>query len=183
MDGWFGPKLTGEDVLEARSRLQHRRDRATGSGCPRRSRAFRSDGQLFLPREADRLAADRVVLAQRVALPVVRHQDPAEVRVPLDRGCPSCPRPRARASRRSARSGRRSATGSSSSSQTWTRTRGARSAREARAGGSSSRSASASATGLRASAGRARRVQVAAPGGADVAGDAASRPSRGSRSA
>ena len=47
----------------------------------------------------------------------------------------------------------------------------ARPRRERAAGGSSSRSASASARGLRARPCRAGRVQVAAPGGADVAGD------------
>src|SRR5438105_15266056 len=39
---------------------------------------------LLLLREADGLTADRIVLAQRVALPVVVHQDPAQVRVPRD---------------------------------------------------------------------------------------------------
>src|SRR5689334_20128378 len=39
---------------------------------------------LFLAGEADGLAADRVVLAQRVPLPVVVHDDPREVRVALD---------------------------------------------------------------------------------------------------
>src|SRR5919206_3469435 len=39
---------------------------------------------LFLAREADGLAADRVVLAQRVPLPVVVHDDPRQVGVALD---------------------------------------------------------------------------------------------------
>src|SRR5918912_2391435 len=39
---------------------------------------------LFLAGEADGLAADRVVLAQWVPLPVVVHQDARQVRVPLD---------------------------------------------------------------------------------------------------
>src|SRR5919199_4964635 len=39
---------------------------------------------LFLAGEADGLAADRVVLAQRVPLPVVVHEDPSEVGVALD---------------------------------------------------------------------------------------------------
>src|SRR5256714_7466277 len=39
---------------------------------------------LLLRGEADRLAADRVVLAQRVPLPVVVHEDPRQVRVALD---------------------------------------------------------------------------------------------------
>src|SRR5439155_7495098 len=38
---------------------------------------------LLFSGEADRLAAERVVLAQGVALPVVLHQDPGEVRVAL----------------------------------------------------------------------------------------------------
>src|SRR5207248_10328843 len=49
---------------------------------PRPFRGYRHD-VLLLPGEADRLAADRVVLAQRVALPVVVHQDPGEVGVAL----------------------------------------------------------------------------------------------------
>jgi hypothetical protein len=42
------------------------------------------DGHLLLPAEADGLAADRIVLAERVALPVVLHDDPAEVGVALE---------------------------------------------------------------------------------------------------
>ena len=41
-------------------------------------------GHLFLPGEAHRLAADRVVLAEWVALPVVLHEDPAKVGMPLE---------------------------------------------------------------------------------------------------
>ena len=40
---------------------------------------------LLLSGEANRLAADRVVLAQRVPCPVVLHDDAAQIRVPLDR--------------------------------------------------------------------------------------------------
>src|SRR5215211_4184573 len=36
-------------------------------------------------RKPDGLAAERIVLAERVAFPVVRHQDPQEIRVPFDR--------------------------------------------------------------------------------------------------
>ena len=91
---------------------QHRRAPGSGSACPRRSRRacarVRSPSLLRL-REAHRLAADRVVLAQRMALPVVVDEDPRQVRMARRSGCPSCPRPRARASRRSARSRSRSA--------------------------------------------------------------------------
>src|SRR4051812_43274303 len=38
----------------------------------------------FLVREADGLAADRIVLAQRVALPVLGHEKPFEVRVAFE---------------------------------------------------------------------------------------------------
>src|SRR5436190_13465100 len=41
-------------------------------------------GRLLLAAEADGLAADRIVLPERVPGPVVRHQDPREVRVALD---------------------------------------------------------------------------------------------------
>ena len=90
MDGWFGPKLIVSTSSESRSScgtLEHGRDRATGSASPRRSRGARGATVAIYSclREADRLAADRVVLAQRVALPVVLHQDPLQVRVALDR--------------------------------------------------------------------------------------------------
>src|SRR5262249_44773279 len=47
---------------------------------------------LLLAREADGLAADGVVLAQGMALPVVLHEDAAEVGVTLDRDAHQVPR-------------------------------------------------------------------------------------------
>src|SRR6478735_640997 len=71
VEGWFGPKLTVRMSSSSCS---------PGSACPRRS-APTGRRPSRLSREPDRLAADRVVLPQRMALPVLGHQDPDEVRV------------------------------------------------------------------------------------------------------
>src|SRR5437763_7071623 len=50
---------------------------------PPRERA-EGERRSFLVAEADGLAADRIVLAQRVALPVLGHEEPLEVRVAIE---------------------------------------------------------------------------------------------------
>src|SRR5207302_636326 len=52
---------------------------ATGFASLRRCAGARRSPRLLLPREAHGLAAERIVLAQRVAGPVVFHDDPAQV--------------------------------------------------------------------------------------------------------
>src|SRR5207248_5248102 len=57
--------------------------RAPGCASLRRSPCARVRWS-FSVREADRLAADRIVLAQRVAFPVVLEQDPHEIRMAVE---------------------------------------------------------------------------------------------------
>src|SRR5919197_1286830 len=56
-----------------------------GSATLRRCAVSPARGPLLFAREAHRLAPDRIVLPQRVPLPVVVHDDPAQVRVTLER--------------------------------------------------------------------------------------------------
>ena len=84
VDGWFGPKLTWRTSLrvhEVDRNLERGRDRA---GCASRCRSFRLGDRHHRLRRTDRLAAERVVLTERMPFPVVFHQDPAEVRVAVE---------------------------------------------------------------------------------------------------
>ena len=121
------PEVDCEDVARSAQvgrHLQHRRDRARDPRALVDRRPLRRDRHLLLPREADRLAADRVVLAQRWPSQSSVHQDAPEVRVTLDADAhqveglalvPVGGRP----------DGTTLSTGSPSSSHTWTRTRAA----------------------------------------------------------
>ena len=127
---------------------QHGGRRARDARACRRSACARSgcaaQSSSFFAREPHRLAAERVVLAERMAVPVVVQEDPLQVRMAPRSGCPSGRTPRARGSRRSARQGSRS--GPARPRRATPAGGHAARARRSRAGGSSSRSASASAS-------------------------------------
>jgi hypothetical protein len=61
-------------------------------GCVSLVVRARSGASILGVRETDRLAADRIVLPQRVTLPVVVHEDPPVVRMVLDRDAHQVPR-------------------------------------------------------------------------------------------
>src|SRR6266550_1890337 len=76
-----------EDVVrrpQLLAELEHARNRGWDACALVDLRPLRSDRHLRFSRKSDRLAADRVVLAQRVALPVVVHEDAALVRVAVE---------------------------------------------------------------------------------------------------
>ena len=133
--------------------------------------------RLLLAGEPHRLASERVVLAERMPVPVVLHEDAGRGSGGPRRGCPSCPTPRARASRRSARRRRRSARahrrrtrpGDEGAAPRGRPTRPA-------AGGRRPRSAAASASGCVGQAPRSGLVDVAPARVAPVAGDARAVP-------
>src|SRR5262249_36205895 len=56
----------------------------TGFASPRRSEGVGARGPSLVSREAHGLAADRIVLAQRVSLPVVVHEDACQLGVPFE---------------------------------------------------------------------------------------------------
>ena len=96
VDGWFGPKLTWSTSSLSRSSSGTSRIVGTRDGmrepsyCPSATTGQLTarggcDGRAHCSSaEADRLAADRIVLAQRVALPVLGHEQPLEVRVAVE---------------------------------------------------------------------------------------------------
>ncbi len=88
------PEVDAHDVLAALELGRRREDGRDRGGDPRAlvdPRAL-DDRHYSLFGEADGLAADRIVLPQRVPLPVVLHQDPAKVRVPLEADSHHVPR-------------------------------------------------------------------------------------------
>ena len=75
VDGWFGPKLTWRSprVAQLRRDVEDRRDALRDARALVDPPSCRATARhLRVLREADGLAADRVVLAQRVPVPVVR---------------------------------------------------------------------------------------------------------------
>src|SRR5207249_8523564 len=85
--GMVRPEVHGEDVLRSPQVLAHLEDtwNRRGNTCSLVDlRALGSDGHLFLSGETDRLATDRIVLTQRVAFPVVLHEDAPVVRVAVE---------------------------------------------------------------------------------------------------
>src|SRR5436190_2891358 len=85
--GMVRPEVHGEDVLRSPQVLAHLEDtwNRRGNTCSLVDlRALGSDGHLFLSGETDRLATDRIVLTQRVAFPVVLHEDAPVGRVAVE---------------------------------------------------------------------------------------------------
>src|SRR5689334_1602234 len=82
VEGWFGPKLTVRMSSSACSAGSTWSTVGIGLGIREPSYTFApwsTTLTLLLPREPDGRAADRVILAQGVTLPVVLHQDPGQV--------------------------------------------------------------------------------------------------------
>ena len=131
------PEVDREDVVERRARSGRpgaRSESGSGSASPRRPWPSRSIDRhrLLLPREPDRLAADRVVLAQAGGPPSRPPSGSARGSGGRGRRSRTCPRPRARTSRPSARPAMTVSISSPSSSHACTRTRTGSSASRSR---------------------------------------------------
>ena len=74
---------------------RHRRVSRSFIRFARNSSSVTCSGSVVARRHLD---LDRIVLAQRIALPVLGHQQPPRIRMAVERRCRTDPRPRARAS-------------------------------------------------------------------------------------